>query len=102
MLVVTAVWLRSVPLLFVGTFLFGGASAANLQSRYAAVDLADCDRRARHLSLVVWATTLGAVVGPNLAPFADRVTMPWGAPGYAGPYLFSAVMFGLAALAMFG
>ena len=41
LLVVTAVWLGSVPLLFLGTFLFGGASAANLQSRYAAVDLAD-------------------------------------------------------------
>jgi MFS family permease len=101
LLVVTAVWLQWVPLLFVGTFLFGGASAANLQSRYAAVDLADSDRRARHLSLVVWATTLGAVVGPNLAPFADRVTMPWGAPEYAGPYLFSALAFGLAALTLF-
>jgi MFS family permease len=102
LLVVVAVWLQWVPLLFVGTFLFGGASAANLQSRYAAVDLADSDRRARHLSLVVWATTLGAVVGPNLAPFADRVTMPWGAPEYAGPYLFSGVTFALAAVALFG
>jgi MFS family permease len=101
LLVVTAVWLRWVPLLFLGTFLFGGASAANLQSRYAAVDLADRDRRARHLSLVVWATTLGAVVGPNLAPFTDRVTMPLGAPEYAGPYLFSAVAFGLGAVALF-
>jgi MFS family permease len=102
LLVVTAVQLQWVPLLFVGTFLFGGASAANLQSRYAAVDLADSDHRARHLSLVVWATTLGAVVGPNLAPFADRVTMPWGAPEYAGPYLFSALAFGLAAVVLFG
>jgi MFS family permease len=102
LLVVTAVWLQLVPLLFVGTFLFGGASAANLQSRYAAVDLAEGDRRARHLSLVVWATTLGAVVGPNLAPFADRVTMPWGAPEYAGPYLFSALAFGVAGLVLFG
>ncbi|MEV4514151.1 MFS transporter [Dactylosporangium sp. NPDC049525] len=102
LLVVTAVWLQWVPLLFAGTFLFGGASAANLQSRYAAVDLADSDRRARHLSLVVWATTLGAVVGPNLAPFADRLTMPWGAPEYAGPYLFSALAFGVAGLVLFG
>ncbi|GAA1544488.1 MFS transporter [Dactylosporangium maewongense] len=101
LLVVAAVSWRLVPLLFVGTFLFGGASAANLQSRYAAVDLADNDRRARHLSLVVWATTLGAVVGPNLAPFADRVTMPWGAPEYAGPYLFSALAFLAGAVTLF-
>lgn len=101
LLVAVSVWLDSVPLMFVGTFLFGGASAANLQSRYAAVDLAAADRRARHLSVVVWATTLGAVAGPNLAPLTDRVTSRWGVPEYGGPYLFSAVVFGVTALVLF-
>ena len=53
----------SVPLLFVGLLLFGGGTAANLQARYAAVDLAAPERRGRQLSLVVWATTIGAVAG---------------------------------------
>ena len=50
----------SIPLLFLGFFLFGGATAAGLQARYAAVDLAPVALRGRHLSLIVWATTLGA------------------------------------------
>lgn len=100
LLVALAVWLSSVPLLFLGTLLFGGSSAANLQSRYAAVDLAAADRRARHLSVVVWATTIGVVAGPNLAPLTDRLLSRWGVPEYGGPYLFSAAVFGLAALAM--
>src|SRR3982751_666931 len=56
--VLTAATRGSVPLLFVGFFLFGGASAANYQARYAAVDLAPPGLRGRHLSLVIWATTL--------------------------------------------
>ncbi|GAA0722376.1 MFS transporter [Dactylosporangium roseum] len=100
LLVAVAAGLDNVPLLFLGMFLFGGSSAANLQSRYAAVDLAAADRRARHLSIVVWATTIGAVAGPNLAPLTDRLTARWGVPEYGGPYLFSAVVFGSAAVAM--
>src|SRR5919106_133915 len=68
--VVIAAVRGSIPLLFVGFFLFGGATAAGLQARYAAVDLAAAGVRGRHLSVIVWATTLGAVAGPNLAAFA--------------------------------
>lgn len=100
LLVAAAVLASSVPLLFLGTLLFGGASAANLQARYSAVDLAAPDRRARHLSIVVWVTTIGAVAGPNLAPLTDRLLARWGVPEYGGPYLFSAVAFGLAALVL--
>jgi MFS family permease len=87
----------SLPWLFLGLFFFGGASAANLQARYAAVDLADPARRGRSLSLIVWATTIGAVAGPSLAPLADRVVRPWGLATYAGPFAFSAVAFVAAA-----
>ena len=67
LLVAAAAMRSSVALLFAGLFLFGCASAARYQARYAAVDLATDALRGRHLSLVVWATTLGAVVGPALA-----------------------------------
>ena len=40
----------SIPLLFPGFFLFGAATAANFQARYAAVDLAPPELRGRHLS----------------------------------------------------
>ncbi|MBQ1026636.1 MFS transporter [Micromonospora sp. C95] len=96
-LVVLAAATRSVPLLFLGMLLFGGGSAANLQARYAAVDLAEPDRRARQLSLIVWATTIGAVAAPNFAALADRTTSGWGLPALSGPFAFSAVAFVLAA-----
>ena len=85
-------------LVFLGTFLFGGATAANLQARYTAVDLAEPQERGRQLSLIVWATTVGAVTGPILAPFADRAVSGFQLPEYAGPFAFSAVAFALAAL----
>jgi MFS family permease len=94
--VVAAAVRGSVPLLFVGFFLFGGASAANLQARYAAVDLAPAALRGRHLSIIVWATTLGAVVGPMLAPLAGATLDAYGIPTLAGPFVFSAALFGLA------
>jgi MFS family permease len=85
---------------FLGMLLFGGGTAANLQARYTAVDLAEPDRRGRQLSLVVWATTVGAVAGPNLAPLADDAVHDWGLREYSGPFVFSAMAFGLAALAI--
>ncbi|MDM4723205.1 MFS transporter [Micromonospora sp. WMMA1363] len=96
-LVVLATVTRFVPLLFLGMLLFGGGTAANLQARYTAVDLAAPARRGRQLSVIVWATTIGAVAAPNFAALADRVTGGWGLPPLAGPFVFSAVAFVLAA-----
>jgi MFS family permease len=98
LIVVTASVRVSIPLLFLGFFLFGGATAASLQARYAAVDLAPAALRGRHLSTIVWATTLGAVVGPSLAPFAGASLGRYGVPTLAGPYFFSSLLFGLATL----
>jgi MFS family permease len=98
LVVVTAAIRDHLGLLFLGMFLFGGGTTANLQTRYTAVDLAEPARRGRQLSLVVWATTLGAVAGPSLAPAADRAVQGHGLPEYAGPFAFSAVAFALAAV----
>jgi len=103
--VVVAAGTGWIPLLFVGFFMFGGATTAGLQARYAAVDLAPASRRGRHLSLVVWATTVGAVAGPNLAPLAGTALAGagWGdlrLPTLAGPFAFSVLGFALAALLM--
>ncbi|MGW1272620.1 MFS transporter, partial [Streptomyces sp. NPDC002491] len=61
--VVVAARLGSFPLLLCGMAAFGAASSANLQARFAAADLAEPQRRARAISHVVWATTVGAVLG---------------------------------------
>jgi MFS family permease len=97
-LILTASIRSSIPLLFLGFFLFGGAAAAGFQARYAAVDLAPAALRGRQLSIVVWATTIGAVIGPSLAPVAGATVGRFGVPTLAGPFVFSAVLFVLATL----
>ncbi len=97
-IVVAAAVRHSIPLLIAGFFLLGGATAAGLQARYAAVDLAPAALRGRHLSLIVWATTVGAVVGPSLAAPAGAALNRYGIPTLAGPFFFSALLFGLATL----
>src|SRR6266511_3511775 len=101
LLVVLAAVHGSLPLLFLGFFLFGGATAANLQARYAAVDLAPAALRGRHLSLIVWATTIGAVAGPHLAAPAGVALSQFGIPTLAAPYFFSALLFVITGLAVF-
>lgn len=92
-LTVVAAAASSLLLLVVGLFLFGAATACGLQARYAAADLAAPEHRGRALSLVVWATTIGSVLGPNLAaPGADLGTA-LGLPALAGAFLVSAVVF---------
>jgi MFS family permease len=100
LLIVTAAIQNVPPLLFAGYFLFGGATAAGLQARYAAVDLAPAHLRGRHLSAIVWATTIGAIAGPNLAAFAGAALDDYGIPTLAGPFVFSAALFVLAALVL--
>ena len=80
-------------LLLVGAALFGGGTASGLQARYAAIDGADAAHRGRSLSLVVWATTIGSVAGPNLSSAGARLGASVGIPRLAGPYLFSLTAF---------
>ncbi|MFC5829169.1 MFS transporter [Nonomuraea insulae] len=93
---VVAISLRTWPLLLAGLVLVGGGSAGSLAARYAATDLSPRDRSARHLSLVVWASTFGSVAGPNLARPADQIGMRLGMAEKAGPFAFAALAFALA------
>lgn len=88
-IVVTAAAARSFPLLLVGVVLIGMGNAGNLQSRFAATDLATDHRRARDLSVVVWATTVGGVAGPLLVGPGEIVGQAIGMPHLTGSYLFS-------------
>ncbi|GAA1356126.1 MFS transporter [Saccharothrix algeriensis] len=90
--------LGSWPVLLVALVLFGAAGSANLAARYAGTDLAHPARRARSLAVVVWAATLGAVAGPNLADPAGRAAARSGLPVGAGPYLLAALLLGVSAL----
>ncbi|MBP2581387.1 MFS family permease [Streptomyces sp. PvR006] len=87
----------SFPLLLLGLVGFGAGSSANLAARFAAADLAEPDRRARAISTVVWATTIGAVLGPNIAAPAGRSVAGLGIPATAGPFVWAAGVFVIAA-----
>lgn len=87
--VITAVAATSFPLLLVAFLLVGAGQAANLQSRFAAADLATDATRGRDLSIVVWATTIGAVLGPNLTGPGEAVGDLLGLPALTGPYVFT-------------
>jgi len=92
-LVVIGAILGLLPLALVGLVLTGGGTAAGLQSRYAATDLASADRRGRALGTVVWATTVGSVLGPNVAAPMGDVADALGIPHLAGPYLLTIASF---------
>ena len=100
-LAIAAAVLSSFPLLLVATSLFGASTTANNQARYAATDLAAPDHRGRALAVVVWATTLGAVLGPNRVAPAGRIADAVGLPALSGAFVFSAVGFLLAAALLF-
>jgi MFS family permease len=82
---------RNIFLMLIGTFLVGAASAAGYQARFAAIDLATTETRAKQLSFVVWGSTIGAVTGPNLMEPAGNLAEGFGLPRLVGPYMISAV-----------
>lgn len=101
LLFIVAVMARSFPVLILGAAFLGLGTAANLQARFAAVDLAEPEHRGRSLSTVVWAITIGAVAGPNLIQPGALVGQALGLPPIAGPFVFSAAGLLLAALLLF-
>ena len=88
-LVITSAAVHFFPLLLVALFLLGAGSAVGLQARFAAVDLPSNRSTGRDLSIVVWATTFGAVIGPNLFGPGEIVGRALGLPTMTGPFVFT-------------
>ncbi|PRB65032.1 MFS transporter [Microbacterium sp. MYb45] len=89
--VILAASVRVFPLLLAGILMIGAGNAGNLQSRFAATDLAAPQHRGRDLSIVVWSTTIGGVAGPLLLGPGEIVGQAVGMPPQTGSYLFSFV-----------
>lgn len=92
-LIILGAWLHFFPVTFVGMFLMGGGTTATLQSRYSATDLAEPQHRGRDLSIVIWSTTVGSVLGPNLAEPMGNIAERIGLPHLSGSYLLTIVVF---------
>ena len=83
----------SLPLLLVGCLLFGAGNTAVMLARYAAADLSEPARRARTIGLVVFATTFGAVAGPNLLGPGGDAAEAVGLPPLTGLFVLAAISY---------
>ncbi|MBW1639475.1 MFS transporter [Microbacterium resistens] len=90
-IVILAASVRVFPVLLAGVILIGMGNAGNLQSRFAATDLAEPRHRGRDLSVVVWSTTIGGVAGPFLLSPGEHLGHWLGMPPLTGSYVFSLV-----------
>lgn len=99
--VVVAGALGSFGLLLAACALFGAGNTAVMLARYAAADLSTPAERGRAIGRVVFATTFGAVAGPNLLEPAGRVATALGLPELTGLYLLAAAAFSLAGVLLF-
>lgn len=97
--VLLGVTLQILPLFLVGMMMCGSCTAAGLQARYAAVDNVRPGAAARAMSVVVWATTVGAVLGPNFTGPGAEFGESLGMNPLAGPYVISMVAFVIATIA---
>lgn len=96
--IIAAAVADNVPLLFITLFIYGAGTATNLQARYAGADLAHRDHRARAISTVLVATTVGAVIGPNLVGILGDLADALNVPRLAGPFLLAALAYGAAGI----
>jgi len=98
LVIITSAVVGSLAVQLLGMALFGVANATTLQSRFAAADDAPAATRGRTMSVVIWATTIGSVLGPNLTAPGDELGQDLGLPALAGPYVFTLVALALAAV----
>ncbi|MEV0062283.1 MFS transporter [Nocardia sp. NPDC050718] len=98
--VVVAAVTGSIALLFASLIVYGAGTATSLQARYAGADLATPAHRARAISTVLVATTVGAVVGPNLLHPMASLAIAWGIPPLSGPFVLSGTAYLLAGLVL--
>jgi MFS family permease len=81
-----------------GMTLFGVSNTSNLLARYAAADVTPASQRGRAMGLIVWGSTIGSILGPNLMTPAAQVGARLGLSPVGSAFLISVAGFGLAAL----
>jgi MFS family permease len=89
---------RSFTLFLAGMTLFGAGSTSNLLARYAAADVSPGSQRGRAMGLIVWGSTVGAIIGPNLMSPAARLGALVGISSVASSFLISVAAFATAAV----
>jgi len=88
----------SFVMFLLGMTLFGISNTSNLLARYAAADLTPAASRGRAMGLIVWGSTIGSIIGPNLMTPAVRVGAQLGLSPVGSAFLISVAGYGLAAI----
>jgi MFS family permease len=91
--VVVAANIDNLVLLFASLVVYGAGFATNLQARYAGADLAAPSRRGRAVSIVLVATAVGAIIGPNLVNLTATLATEVGIPPLAGPFVLAGAAY---------
>ncbi len=86
----------SFPVLLIGMALLGLGNASGHLARYTAAEMFPADRRGRALGTVVWAATIGSVLGPALLQPSGRIAVDLGRSELAGGFLVSVVFMAIA------
>ncbi|HEX9421448.1 MAG TPA: MFS transporter, partial [Methylomirabilota bacterium] len=89
---------QSFPLMLGGMALFGISNTSNLLARYAAADVSPGAERGRAMGLIVWGSTVGSIIGPNLMAPALRLGALLGVESAASAFLIAVAGYALAAL----
>jgi MFS family permease len=93
-----AIGLGSYLVFVAGMFALGFGSAGDRLSRYAASDISMPERRSFSISLIVWAGTIGAVLGPLLLQPVATAAEGIGLESLVGPLLFASFALAVAAV----
>lgn len=98
---IIAIATQSYLLFLIASFLIGVSRTAGDQSRFIVAEVFPINRRATVIGVIVFAGTVGSVLGPNLVPFSRRWIQSFGLPANAGPFLVAAIMMAFATLVTF-
>ena len=98
--VVVAAGMGNIVLFFASMIVYGAGAATNLQARYAGADLAAPSRRGRAVSIVLVATAVGAILGPNLVSTTGMVATKIGFPALAGPFMLAGLAYSAGTLVL--
>ena len=95
---IVGVTIGSFLVLLVGMTLFGISGTSNLLARYAAADVSPGTQRGRAMGLIVWGSSVGSIIGPNLMGPALRIGQALGVDATASAFLISVAGYAIAAL----
>lgn len=98
LLAVVAIRAGAFPLLLLGATLFGVGHAATQLTRYVVADMHEALHRGRALGWIVWAGTIGGVVGPSLLAPSGRAAEAAGLPELTGVYVVGAIAMAVVAV----